>query len=70
MEERDPIFTFEDRLIETGTATRADFDTVWAEFRADIATAIEFAEDSPVPNPDQVFVDVYTEMAPLEGARA
>jgi acetoin:2,6-dichlorophenolindophenol oxidoreductase subunit alpha len=58
--ERDPIFTFEERLIEMGTATRADIDAVWAELRADIDTAIEFAENSPVPTPDQLLVDVYT----------
>ncbi len=58
--ERDPIFTFEERLIEMGTATRDDIDQVWAELRADIVTAIEFAENSPVPTPDQLLVDVYT----------
>ena len=58
--ERDPIFTFEGRLIEMGTATRDDIDGVWAELRADIDTAIEFAENSPVPTPDQLLVDVYT----------
>jgi TPP-dependent pyruvate/acetoin dehydrogenase alpha subunit len=68
--QRDPIFTFEDRLIEAGTATRADFDGVWAELRDDIAAAIEFAEASPLPDPSMVLADVYTEMAPLEGARA
>jgi pyruvate dehydrogenase E1 component alpha subunit len=68
--QRDPIFTFEDRLIEAGTATRADFDGIWAELRDDIAAAIEFAEASPLPDPSMVLADVYTEMAPLEGARA
>jgi len=68
--QRDPIFTFEDRLIEAGTATRDDFDGIWAELRADIAAAIEFAEASPLPDPSMVLADVYTEMAPLEGARA
>jgi pyruvate dehydrogenase E1 component alpha subunit len=58
--ERDPIFTFEDRLIEAGTATRADIEEVWAELRADIETAIQFAEDSPLPDPDAVLADVYT----------
>jgi pyruvate dehydrogenase E1 component alpha subunit len=58
--ERDPIFTFEDRLIEMGTASRDDIDAIWAELRADIDTAIEFAENSPVPTPDQLLVDVYT----------
>jgi len=65
--ERDPIFTFEERLIEMGTATRADIDGIWAELRADIDTAIEFAENSPVPTPDQLLVDVYTLQAtPLQ----
>ncbi len=62
--ERDPIFTFEEHLIANGTASRADIDAIWAELRADIATAIEFAEASPVPTADQLLVDVYTEMAP------
>ena len=59
--ERDPIFTFEDRLIEAGTASRDDVDDVWGELRADIAAAIEFAEESPLPEADQLLVDVYTE---------
>jgi pyruvate dehydrogenase E1 component alpha subunit len=61
--ERDPIFTFEDRLIAAGTAARADFDAVWATLRDDIAASIEFAEASPLPNPDQLLTDVYTVMA-------
>ena len=70
--ERDPIFTFEHRLIEAGTATRADFDAIWEELRADIETAIQFAEDSPLPDPEAVLADVYTLMAPVgaEGATA
>ena len=66
--ERDPIFTFEDRLIEAGTATRSDFDDIWAELRGDIETAIRFAEDSPLPDPAAVLADVYTLMTPVEGA--
>ena len=59
---RDPIFTFEDRMIENGVATRANFDDIWAELRADIDTTIQFAEDSPYPTPDQITVNVYTSM--------
>ena len=70
--ERDPIFTFEDRMIEAGTATRADIDDVWAQLRADIEAAIEFAEESPLPDPDAVLADVYTVMTPSspQGASA
>lgn len=64
--ERDPIFTFEDRLIEAGTATREDFDGIWAELRADIEAAIQFAEDSPLPDPEAVLADVYTLKTPAE----
>lgn len=62
--QRDPIFTFEDRLIEAGTATRDDIDAVWADLNAQIDAAIAFAEESPVPDPDQLLVDVYTLAAP------
>jgi TPP-dependent pyruvate/acetoin dehydrogenase alpha subunit len=58
---RDPIFSYEERLIEAGTATAADIEAVWANLRADIATAITFAEESPLPEPDQLLVDVYTQ---------
>ncbi len=59
---RDPIFTFEEHLIDNGTTSRETIDAVWAELRAAIDTAIEFAENSPVPTPDSLLVDVYTEM--------
>jgi pyruvate dehydrogenase E1 component alpha subunit len=58
--ERDPIFTLEDRMIENKVATRQQFDDIWADWRAAIDRAIAFAEESPLPSPDQVLVDVYT----------
>ncbi|MFM8529951.1 MAG: thiamine pyrophosphate-dependent dehydrogenase E1 component subunit alpha [Ilumatobacteraceae bacterium] len=58
--QRDPIFSFEDRMIANGAATRARFDEIWTELRAAIDDAIAFAEESPYPSPDQVLVDVYT----------
>ncbi len=58
--ERDPIFSFEERLIELGTVDAEQIEQVWAELRADIAEAIQFAEDSPFPEPDQLLVDVYS----------
>jgi pyruvate dehydrogenase E1 component alpha subunit len=57
---RDPIFSFEARLVEAGTATKDDIEAVWTALRADIDTAIAFADDSPLPEPDQLLVDVYT----------
>jgi TPP-dependent pyruvate/acetoin dehydrogenase alpha subunit len=34
---------------------------VWSALRADIEDAIAFAEASPLPAPDQILADVYTE---------
>lgn len=59
--ERDPIVTFEQRVIDAGIATRDDFDAIWADVRADIERAIEFAETSPFPEPDALLRGVYTE---------
>ncbi len=58
--EKDPIFTFEERMIDAGTATREDIEAIWQELRDDIEAAIEFAEQSPMPDADQLTVDVYT----------
>lgn len=60
--QRDPIFTLEDRMIENKAATRDRFDAIWDELRADIDTAIAFADESPYPTPDQIMVGVYTSM--------
>ncbi len=57
---RDPIFTFEDRMIEAGTTDRDGVEAVWEELRQAIEDAIQFAEDSPLPTPDQITVGVYS----------
>jgi pyruvate dehydrogenase E1 component alpha subunit len=63
--ERDPIFSFEHKLVDAGTVSRAELDDVWTGLRAEIEEAIQFAEESPLPDADQLLVDVYT----LGGAR-
>ena len=57
---RDPIFSFEERLIEAGTASSAQIEEVWQALRADIEAAIAFADESPLPEADQLLVGVYT----------
>ena len=57
---RDPIFSFEERLIEAGTASAARIEEVWQALRADIEAAIAFADESPLPEADQLLVGVYT----------
>ncbi len=58
--ERDPITSFERALLEGDIASQAEIDAVWAEVRAAIADAIEFAEASPFPAPEALLENVYT----------
>jgi pyruvate dehydrogenase E1 component alpha subunit len=58
--ERDPIFTFEARLIESGDASRDELDDTWAKVRAELEAAVVFAEESPFPEEDQLLAGVFT----------
>ncbi len=68
--QRDPIFSLETKMAASGAMSSDQAAAVWAELRADIADAIQFAEDSPLPNADQLLEDVYTSMtgASMTGA--
>ncbi len=57
---RDPIPMHEERLLSARTATREQVDAVWAQVRADIERAIEFAESSPFPEPSALLEGVYS----------
>jgi TPP-dependent pyruvate/acetoin dehydrogenase alpha subunit len=57
---RDPINSFEQRMLDNGTATSDDFEQIWSEVRATIDEAIAFADESPFPDPDQLLVGVFT----------
>jgi len=59
--QRDPIFTLEGQMTRAGLADKDTFEAIWQTQRDAIAAAIAFAEESPLPNPDQILVDVYTE---------
>jgi pyruvate dehydrogenase E1 component alpha subunit len=59
--QRDPIFTFEERLIGAGVATREELDAAWGAVRAAIEEAITFADESPFPSEDQLLAGVFTE---------
>jgi acetoin:2,6-dichlorophenolindophenol oxidoreductase subunit alpha len=58
--ERDPIFTFEARLIESGVASRDELDDTWAKVRAELDAATVFADESPFPDADQLLAGVFT----------
>ncbi len=57
--ERDPLTTFESRLIEMGTLTEADHDAAHGRITDEIREAIAFAESSPFPSEETLLADVY-----------
>lgn len=58
--ERDPIGIHETRLVDWGVMSTDEVEAVHDEVRAAIDHAIEFAEQSPAPDPATLLDDVYT----------
>ena len=56
---RDPIVLLETRMRELGMLDDAGVQQVEADVAAEIADAVKFAEESPDPDPDQLWADVY-----------
>ena len=56
---KDPIDLFESRLADQGVLSAEAAQAVHDEVLAEIATAIQFAEDSPYPDPSAITEDVY-----------
>ena len=48
---KDPINTLRAQVTARGVASEADFDEIDEEIRAEVAEALEFATDSPFPDP-------------------
>ena len=57
---KDPIPRHEDLMVEVGAMTPDGIEAVRAEIAAEVEAAIEFAEQSPMPDPDDLLVDVYS----------
>ncbi len=59
---RDPIALFRATLEEQGTLAAGDADSITESIRARIDEAVEFAESSDEPLPEDLLNDVYTEV--------
>lgn len=55
---RDPIGIFEKQLLDAGLATQADFDENDAKAIQIAEEAAEFAENSPFPEPEELYNDI------------
>jgi pyruvate dehydrogenase E1 component alpha subunit len=61
---KDPIPAFARRLVEAGVARQDELKRLDAEVEKEVLAAVQFAEDSPPPDPSTVFDKIYA--APVE----
>ncbi len=58
----DPIQLWQKRLLEEGVLTEAQATELDAAAAAEAEEAVRFAKESPIPNPADIFSDVYSEV--------
>ncbi|UZQ56343.1 pyruvate dehydrogenase (acetyl-transferring) E1 component subunit alpha [Trichothermofontia sichuanensis B231] len=58
---RDPIKRFEAYLTGKGLTTEAELQAIKARVQAEVDAAVEFAEASPEPNPDELYRYVFAD---------
>ena len=63
--QRDPIAIHSDRLREQGIATQEEIDQLQQEVNTAIEEALEFARESPYPDPEDLFTDMYADAIPI-----
>jgi len=56
---KDPVVRFEQALIDSGTATAADFESIQSRARRDVDAATDEAERSPMPRPEEAGLGLY-----------
>ena len=56
---KDPVDTFPELLVDKGAATQDEIDAIANAVEAEVQGAIEYALDSPEPDLDEVYDDVY-----------
>src|SRR6185503_10456877 len=66
-QERDPIKLFSASLKEEGVLSDAEFEEMEAQVKDQVEKAVKFAEESPLPDPKELYTDVYA--TPLDAHR-
>ena len=57
--QKDPIVSFSARLVEQGEATSDSLKQIDQEVESQVAEAVAFAKDSPLPKPEDALQDVF-----------
>src|SRR5438874_2719979 len=58
-QERDPIKTFQGKLKDGGIITDDDIANIEAQVKEVVERAVRFADESPLPDPSELYTDVY-----------
>ncbi|ADY53657.1 pyruvate dehydrogenase (acetyl-transferring) E1 component, alpha subunit [Pseudopedobacter saltans DSM 12145] len=58
---KDPIEVVKEKILQEKWADQAWFDEVAAKIKAEIDEAVKFAEESPWPDPSELYTDVYVQ---------
>ncbi|UCF57896.1 MAG: thiamine pyrophosphate-dependent dehydrogenase E1 component subunit alpha [Deltaproteobacteria bacterium] len=59
--ERDPIQIYKDYLLKSEILSEKDLEAIHEEIQEEITDAIRFAEESPLPNPEETLEDLYVD---------
>ncbi|HDL48722.1 MAG TPA: thiamine pyrophosphate-dependent dehydrogenase E1 component subunit alpha [Actinobacteria bacterium] len=60
MAERDPLVTFGRRLLDEGVLSESDVDSIRERMYGEVEEALEFAQSSPYPQPEDALNHVFT----------
>src|SRR5688572_16115724 len=60
-QERDPLKLFRSTLAEKKVLSDKEFAAMEEEVKAEVEKAVRFAEESPEPDPDELYKDVYAD---------
>ena len=63
---RDPIRILAERIYDLGVANEAQLQAIDEEAKREVAAAVQFADESPLPDPATLYDDVYSEPRPEE----
>lgn len=63
-ENRDPIKTFTQRLLDRDELTESEFEALEAEVEAEIDEAVAFAQEAEYPDPSTAYDDLYVDPVP------
>jgi len=69
-QERDPVKLFSSSLKEKQILTDQDIEQLEKSIREEVEQSLRFAEESPLPAPEELYTDVYANPIPIAAGKA